>query len=59
FTGGLSWQQEVFNATVQYGYNAGMKQVQRRDNALIRLSLLVLCPVCPIDFERFGTAEKA
>ena len=43
----------------QYGCNTGMTQVQRRDTALNRLSLLVPCLTCPTILDRSRTATGA
>ncbi len=59
FTGRFRWQQAGFNAMAQYGCNAGMTQVQRRDNAFNRLSLLVPRPTCPTILDRSRTATGA
>lgn len=57
FTGGFYWQQAGFNAMAQYGCNTGMTQVQHRDNAFNRLSLLVPCPACPTIQNRVGRLQ--
>ena len=59
FTGGFRWQQGSFNAMAQYGCDRGMTQVQRRDNAFNRLSLLVPCLTCPTILGRSRTATGA
>lgn len=57
FTGGFYWQQAGFNAIAQYGCNAGMTQVQRRDNAFNRLSLLVNVLRVPLAWIEVGQVQ--